>query len=159
MKRILMPILLSAALITPLAAQSSPGPTPVELREAFPRLADAWKHGQFQYLETVLTADFALLVPAGSFQGKEVLEAEWPLARRQTGSLYLPSSFVREGDRILETGRTQLLTAVTADPYHDDPMCAPEGAGYQAQPAIYLREWVRTPDGSWKLRSMVLQRS
>jgi hypothetical protein len=158
MKRILIPILLSAALITPLAAQTSPPPTPIELREAFPRFAEAWKHGQFQNLAPDLTADFALLVPSASFHGREVLEAEWPRARRQTGSLYLPATFVRDGDRILETGWTQLLTIVPADPYDDEPMCAPEDAGYQAQPARYLREWVRTPDGSWRVKSLVLQR-
>jgi hypothetical protein len=159
MKPILIPVLLSAALITPLAAQTFPAPTPAELHEALPRFADAWKHGQFQNLVADLTADFSLLVPAASFQGKEVLEAEWPRARRHTGSLYLPTNFAREGDRILETGRAQLLTAITADPYHDEPLCAPEDAGYHAQPASYLREWVRTPDGSWKVKSLVLQRA
>jgi ketosteroid isomerase-like protein len=159
MKRVLIPFLLSAALTTPLAAQTSPAPTPAELRETLPRFADAWKNGQFQALATDLTADFALLVPAASFQGREILEAEWPRARGHTGSLYVPTDFVRDGDRILETGRTHLISTVAADPLHDEPMCTPEYPGYEAQPASYLREWVRTPDGSWKVKSLVLQRS
>jgi len=158
MKLILIPVLLSATLITPLAAQTSPAPAPAELREALPRFADAWKRGQFQDLAADLTADFALLVPAATFQGKAILEAEWPRARGHVGSLYLPATFVRDDDRILETGRTQLFSAVAADPLHDEPLCAPDDAGYQAQPASYLREWVRTPDGSWKVKSLVLLR-
>jgi hypothetical protein len=158
MKCILIPILFCAALVTPLAAQTSPAPTPAELGEALPRFSDAWRNGKFQNLATELTADFALLVPTASFQGREVLEAEWPRARGHTGSLYLPTNFVRDGDRILETGRTELFSAIPADPLHGEPMCELYDAGYQAQPASYLREWVRTPDGSWKVKSLVLQR-
>jgi len=158
MKPLLIMILLSGALITPLAAQSSLAPMPAELGDAYTRFADAWKNGEFQHLANDLTADFALLVPAGSYPGREILEAEWPRARGHTGSLYLPTGFVRNGDRILETGRTQLLTTVAPDPFHDEPLCTPEEAGYHAQPASYVREWVRTPDGSWKVRSLVLQR-
>jgi hypothetical protein len=156
MKLILIPILLSAALITPLEAQSVA--PPVELRETLPRVAHAWRSGQFQTVSSDLTADFTLLVPTASFLGREVLEAEWPRARGHTGSLYRPTGFVREGERILETGRTQLFLAVPADPLNDEMMCQLYEPDYQGQPASYLREWVRTPDGSWKVKSLVLQR-
>jgi hypothetical protein len=158
MKPLLITILLSAALVTPLAAQTSRAPMPAELHEAFPRFATAWKNGQFEQLASDLTVDFTLLVPAGSFRGRETLEAEWPRARGHIGSLYLPTDFVLHGDRILETGRTQLLSTVAPDPFHDEPLCTPDEAGYHAQPASYVREWVRAPDGSWKVKSLVLQR-
>jgi hypothetical protein len=137
-------------------AQERPAQPPSELKETWPRVADAWKRGSFQHLSTDLTPDFALLVPAASFRGKQVVEADWHNAQSRIGSLYLPGRFTREGDRILETGRAQLLFAVATNPFDDDPMCAPDDAGYQTQPASYLREWVRTPDGSWKVKSLVL---
>jgi hypothetical protein len=158
MKLILIPILLTAALTTPLRAQTLSAPTPAELREALPRVADAWRQGLFRNLADDLTADFALQVPTASFRGREVLEADWSRARGHTGSLYRPATFARDGDRILETGGAELFSVVAEDPLHDEAMCAPLDAGYQVQPASYLREWVRTADGSWKVKSLVLQR-
>jgi ketosteroid isomerase-like protein len=137
-------------------AQGRPIQPPSELQETWPRVADAWKRGSFQHLASDLTPDFALLVPTASFQGREAVEADWHNARSRSGSVYLPGRFTRDGDRILETGRAQLLFAVATSPFDDEPMCSPE-AGYQAQPVSYLREWVRTPDGSWKVKSLVLQ--
>jgi hypothetical protein len=157
MKLILIPILLTAALTTPLRAQTLSAPTPAELREALPRVADAWRSGHFRNLADDMTADFALQVPTASFRGREVLEAEWSRGRGHTGSLYHPTTFARDGDRILETGRTELFSAVAAEPLHDEAMCVLYEPGYHVQPASYLREWVRTPDGSWKVKSLVLQ--
>jgi hypothetical protein len=158
MKLILIPILLTAALSTALPAQTHPAPTPVELREVLPRVADAWRQGFFLNLTGDLTADFELQVPTASFRGREVLEAEWSRARGHTGSLYRPTTFARDGDRIVETGGTELFSAAAEDPLHDDMMCPLYEPALQVQPASYLREWVRTPDGSWKVKSLVLRR-
>jgi hypothetical protein len=156
MKRILIMAIAAVLLPSQAAAQEHPVQPPSELHETWVRVADAWKRGSFTSLAADLMADVALLVPGGSFQGREGVEADWHDVRSRIGSVYLPARFVPDGDRILETGRAQLLFVVVADPFDDEPMCAPEDAGYQAQPASYLREWVRTTDGSWKVKSLVL---
>jgi hypothetical protein len=91
MKLILIPVLLSAALITPLAAQTSPAPTPAELREALPRFADAWKHGQFQNLAADLTADFSLLVPTS---GLGLFRTPWASRQPPDAASSVPWSWI-----------------------------------------------------------------
>jgi hypothetical protein len=148
----------AAVLLLPCAlpAQERSASVPAELQESWTRFTEVWARGDFAGVAARFTADFALRAPAGSYQGHSALQADWPRVRAHVGSRYLPGHFVTDGERILETGRAQLVSlSAAAAAAEEEPMCDPDD-GYQLQPTSYLREWVRSADGAWRVKSLVL---
>jgi hypothetical protein len=157
MRELLITAVAAALLLPyPLRAQERSAAVPSELQESWARFAEVWARGDFADVASRLTPDFVLLAPAGSYRGHTALQADWLRARAHAGSRYLPGHFVADGERILETGRAQLVFTSAVDAAADDgPMCDPDDE-YQLRPTSYLREWVRSTDGAWQVKSLVL---
>jgi hypothetical protein len=152
-------LFLGAALFLPAlaGAQERVAAIPTELQEAWIRFGNAWRQAEYAQVAPLLTPDFALSTAAGHTGRQDIAADEWPTIRSRIGLLDAPGFFVPDGERILEIGRTHVpRDSQLGLAEEEEYMCAPPPEFGRLQPLTYWREWVRTPDRSWKVKAIVL---
>jgi hypothetical protein len=138
----------------PLDAQERSTAVPAQLEESWTRFADSWDRGDVAALAPQLSTEFTLLTPDGSYVGRSVLDDAG--LRAGVGTRYRPARFTADGGRIIESGRAYLAFPTVAEAAGEEqPMCDPDD-GLGLRPASYLREWVRSTDGAWQVKSVIL---
>jgi hypothetical protein len=143
------------ALASQAPAQERSAAVPPELREPWAGFVAAWAGADASTLPSRLTSDFVLGLLSGAHPGAASSE-QW--LRLQAGGLDAPTAFLREPERILETGLTRRPRYSSPRPRGwEEEMCDPEGADASGVEVVpYRREWVRSPSGVWQVRSIVL---
>jgi hypothetical protein len=137
-------------------AQERAAAPPPELASTWSRFSSAWSRNQLPELMELLEHDCEVRGAGGVLNGSASVAEFWPAIYHRSGYPQVPTSFLVEEGRILETGRTFTMALETTieDPWESkrNPATAVE----RERSSVYSRLWIRQPDGDWKVKAVVV---
>jgi ketosteroid isomerase-like protein len=114
---------------------------PSELVATHPALLRAWQGEDPNALRPFYADNAIIVTPTERYAGWNDMNARWITPTLQVASNFMamPSSFVREGNDIIENGRYHF--SITKD------------GQVHAMKGRYAHRWQRQPDGTWRVVS------